>query len=484
MKTQLRFFSLLICFVLIFSSVIFPVVIYAGFTDEWISQKTVSSPTHVYGRDRNYFTAGGFSARWRNSVDHPISIQMPRLRGGCGGIDVFMGGISFLNFDFIVNKLQRILQSAPGFAFDIALKTFFPSGSESLGKMEGIVNALNSVQLDDCKGGKALATFAANSISDKLATKGERDAAVKDYWTSTGIGDLYQKGTDLINSLGKRPPPGAGAKNRTEGCPTELKELLDSGSVLEKVAAKRGITNPDSLAQLRGIYGDVSMEVRGEDILTRVIQPCPQNNIAGLDSIVWGEVWMRPVGAGSSEAACVPQNDANKSLYALVKSNISEAHESFIKKGKLRDEVQNFLASMPVSSYIITRTAVQTGVNDGILGPFTIIASYSLASELLKDMNNETLKIIRGFEAAVDAAAETADPVRCQLVEAASMVAKVQELRETILQHRNNVPHQFKEAMSQLDSNMKYMRMVRDFKIVAERSLKRRALPTRFLGRR
>ena len=69
----------------------------AGWVDDWIDQKVETSPGYFEGQKRGYYTGGGFSARWNLQNDYLWSVTPPRLKTGCGGIDAFMGGFSFLD---------------------------------------------------------------------------------------------------------------------------------------------------------------------------------------------------------------------------------------------------------------------------------------------------------------------------------------------------------------------------------------------------
>ena len=133
-------------------------VAFANFADDWASNMTTNSTSASFyqGSQRGYFTGGSFSARWKQSNDNLVTISKPRIKSGCGGIDAFLGGFSFLDTDYLVNKLQRILSAAPAAAFDIALKTLAPQVSATIKELEAIVDKLNNLQLDDCKAAKAL----------------------------------------------------------------------------------------------------------------------------------------------------------------------------------------------------------------------------------------------------------------------------------------------------------------------------------------
>ena len=83
-------------------------------------------------------------------------MEVPRIKSGCGGIDVFMGGFSFMNTDYLVNKLQAILAGAPAVAFDLALKTLCEQCSNTIKNFEALADKLNSMQFDECAASKEL----------------------------------------------------------------------------------------------------------------------------------------------------------------------------------------------------------------------------------------------------------------------------------------------------------------------------------------
>jgi len=69
---------------------VFDVTARAGFIDDWLQQKTETSPGYFEGEKRGYATGGSISARWGMTNDHLFSVEPPRFKVGCGGIDLFM----------------------------------------------------------------------------------------------------------------------------------------------------------------------------------------------------------------------------------------------------------------------------------------------------------------------------------------------------------------------------------------------------------
>ena len=64
-----------------------PALSWSGWVDDWMSQKTSTSPSYYEGAKRGYYTGGSFSARWPNGTDYPVTVTMPSVKSGCGGID-------------------------------------------------------------------------------------------------------------------------------------------------------------------------------------------------------------------------------------------------------------------------------------------------------------------------------------------------------------------------------------------------------------
>ena len=85
-------------------TILAPVIVSGAWVDDWITQKTTTSPNYFSGQQRGYYSGGSFSARWPNTTSYPLTVEIPRIKSGCGGIDMFMGGYSFMNKDYLVSK--------------------------------------------------------------------------------------------------------------------------------------------------------------------------------------------------------------------------------------------------------------------------------------------------------------------------------------------------------------------------------------------
>ena len=122
-----------------------------GWAESWFDNVTYSSPGSFEDQTRGYVTAGGMSGRVDVHDDYLMSLTLPKVKAGCGGIDMFLGGMSFLDPDYLVQKLETILQAAPAVAFQYLLETLDEKMGNIISKMEAATNYLNSIQVNDCR---------------------------------------------------------------------------------------------------------------------------------------------------------------------------------------------------------------------------------------------------------------------------------------------------------------------------------------------
>ncbi|RUQ96660.1 conjugal transfer protein TraH [Legionella septentrionalis] len=83
-------------------------------------------------------------------------VDVPGFRSGCGGIDIFAGGFSFIKADQIVKFMQSILSSGAGYALNLALETELPEIAHSMQYMQKLANDINGNNFNSCEMGENL----------------------------------------------------------------------------------------------------------------------------------------------------------------------------------------------------------------------------------------------------------------------------------------------------------------------------------------
>lgn len=112
---------------------------------------TATPAGHYAGQTQNVFTLGSFSYRQEQKSYQLGSIQLPKIKSGCGGIDVFKGGFSLISGDELVAMMRSILQNATTYAFKLAIDTVSPLIGKNMGELNDLIQKINGFNINSCE---------------------------------------------------------------------------------------------------------------------------------------------------------------------------------------------------------------------------------------------------------------------------------------------------------------------------------------------
>lgn len=102
-------------------------------------------------QNAGYYTGGSLFARNRVRDAQLASIQLPSFRGGCGGIDLFAGGFSYINSKELVEALKNVANNATSYAFMLAVETVSPMIAEQMKNLQNLANQINQTNINSCE---------------------------------------------------------------------------------------------------------------------------------------------------------------------------------------------------------------------------------------------------------------------------------------------------------------------------------------------
>ncbi|MEL7042508.1 MAG: conjugal transfer protein TraH [Pseudomonadota bacterium] len=114
----------------------------------------VTGPSSFQGQRAGYYTLGNVYLRTPQESLQPVTIQMPGYRAGCGGIDMYAGGFSFVNSAQLVAFMKSVANNAASFAFQVALETISPVISEKVGELQSVAQRINQFSMNSCEAGQ------------------------------------------------------------------------------------------------------------------------------------------------------------------------------------------------------------------------------------------------------------------------------------------------------------------------------------------
>ncbi len=465
MKRGKMFSATVIAVLLVF---LFGTVSNAGFIDDWITQKAETSPGYMEGQKRGYFTGGSFSARWPMNKDYPVSFEAPRLNFGCGGIDAFMGGFSFMNFEYLVQKLQRILQAAPAAAFDLALKNLCEPCSNVIKTMNTMSDALNSLQLDDCKAGKVIA---ANIVDPFLDADKKLPAAEKNYDMFKGIYELPHKISEIWTSREGKPE-----RTKTEmlaGCPAGVKDTFNTPgtTILSNILSKKGFSD-EHIKVIRGLVGDIMVSNFGDgQNAVHPVPPCPQSKSTDLYGFEGGKIYMRSVGANDYDNTCVAVTGTNVDLQQWSQNKLVALYNKMgNKSAALTAEEKAFVDTVPLPLFSAVKVAVASKQGNFILASLSTIVAKAYALGILKDLYGDISQAIWTAEAQMAKQGQGVKP-DCQIDLTRDAIPKLQEFQKNVFDMMKLVQADYANSTNEQLTILDLSRRFEEFNSIATEKL-------------
>jgi conjugative transfer pilus assembly protein TraH len=452
--------------------------------DDWFDQKVSQSPSYFEGQKRGYLQGGSFSARWPTHTDSLMTVQPPTIKAGCGGIDVFTGGIGFLDFEYLVQKLQRVLQSAPGYAFQIGLKVLCEKCSSALEWITGISDALNGLQLDECKAGKALVAYAAKDLPQNEKIKTELAGALADFQLSTGAASSWKKIQDLLSSdEGKVDLHIGDIKNLTAGCPSDLQAVFfQAGSLLEHVGGRLNYP-ADHIALIRGIIGDI--KISGDYGLPQAqsIPPCAQNGNDPYDALVSGTIYIR----SDINSACTQSSDLNGSAAMRIQNMMISIAQKIENGQALTVEESNFIDANPLSIQLVLRSVLGTGNRDAMIALLADVTAKAYIYMSVTDLYARIYSMVNHMRAVKDAQGSGGEAgVSCNLSIARDVFEQVVEMPEKVQRLIAASANSYNRSVGEINTVLTLTDKIREFDNLAKNELQNRfhaSLANRALGR-
>ncbi len=434
----------------------------AGFADDWLENSTTSSPSYFEGQKRGYLSAGGFSARWKTSNDYLLSVTPPRIRAGCGGIDAFWGGMSFLDPDYLVDKLERIVENAPAVALDLAFNVLCEPCSNAMKWMEDKANMLNQLQLDDCKAPKAIV---AKSMQSFGADKGELNDIIADFEVSSNLKKFYKKSQDDAGGS----VSGSSASGAVADCDTEIRAIFvtraetnGKSSILTNIADRLGM--PSSYAQLlAGMVGDVGIDKQAATgFMTYDIPFCEQNRTLNVEGLLSDKPYLRDFNDPSGQ--CIQATDANGNIMQYVNDKLTSIMSKMEARAALTPQEEAFLNYSSGMAYSSLKLAVESKTVDVVRDTIGRIVAKDITRHMLNDLYSKgEAMLAKAMEVAKKKEDTTTDkPYRCQLALFNGAVEKIKEMRQRIASLRDELNRGYQKELEQMNALTAFIREHRE----------------------
>jgi conjugative transfer pilus assembly protein TraH len=427
-----------------------------SWAESWFENVTYTSPGSFEDQTRGYVTAGGMSGRVDVHNDYLMSLTLPKVKAGCGGIDMFLGGMSFLDPDYLVQKLESILQAAPAVAFQYLLETLDEKMGNIISKMEAATNFLNSIQVNDCRLANRMVQIAKGD--DNMSGIVEEMTGYKS--VKEGFAKSYQQSREKIQA--NKNNPTEDLRDALANCPAEVTEIFKTGSLLAHAATRVGAG--DWASVMRARVGDVYMRWDPTDKvpLFSAIPACPHQDTESPDDFLTGKVQRRALNIPPSAADCVP--DTGKGALEMARDRMQAIAIKIRTRSALTADERQFVANvrtLPV--YRMLEWGVRQGVPGSVIADTDELVALTLAYQMLNDLTRSIDFAIGNAERGASAAgaADEAQANICQTRILTKGIEQLRDLREEVLRQRAQMRQSYLAALNQANLSTNYAELLR-----------------------
>lgn len=280
------------------------------------------------GQSAGYYTGGSLFLRSGIRNEQLVSAQLPRFRGGCGGIDMFTGSFSHIRAKELIESLKNIANNVPAFAFQIAIDTMTPMVKKQITELREVADRINGYTINSCEQSAALV----GSLWPK--TQYAQRNVCQNIGTAKGIFADMARAKQACGAEGELSKTLAKGKNDAE-----FKDLImDEGNLTWRIIHKNSLLSSDKQTAelLMSVAGSIIIRKEGnnDDAKNTFV---PLNSLATNDKVIHALL-----NGGSTKIYTCDDRNPDKCLKPTLSSvNISATSAFKTKVGKILSQIQN-----------------------------------------------------------------------------------------------------------------------------------------------
>lgn len=369
------------------------------FFDKINTQANITGPSSANGQQAGYYTLGNVFIRNKVETIQPVSVQLPSVRAGCNGIDIFAGGFSFVNSEQLVAFMKAVANNAASFAFQVALESISPVIAETVGSLQSKADAINRFNMNSCAEAQALvgSVWPASDAASKVIceSEGVKNGLFSDW--ADARHSCGSEGQTTATNMGASPEAKAQLPEKNIAWEA-LKQLEVDQSYREFLMTMTGtaILLPAADDDSSREWKRIPAQFTDEGTLTTLMN--------GGEMMIWKcdepELCLNPT--QSTENVSV-----NNGLVAKVRANILSILGKIESRQALEDDEKAFLnlTTLPMYKILSVHHAYAGVFAESVASYSEIVAVdilFALTNEFAKDINSSSSTAVAGLDEEVE----------------------------------------------------------------------------------
>lgn len=281
-----------------------------------------TSPGAYYSQAAGSYAGGSFFARNQVRDYQLVHLDLPSYRAGCGGIDLYMGSMSFLNKDNMQALAKSIMSNGTAYAFELAMATTVPDPKHVKDILQQAEQFLNQSSINSCQ----LSENALGGIWPK--TQASQDKICKDQGTMGKEGFFSDYVTARMGCAGSKHDEAMEAASKDEKRKAQV--VYNKNIVWSLLKSKSFLSSDDELCEMMmSLTGTIIIDKDGH------IKNVP--SLANSKNLVKALIGRE---GGGAETAKIWSCDASDKKACM---NVSLKEVTFYEENTLRYKVNELI---------------------------------------------------------------------------------------------------------------------------------------------
>lgn len=376
------------------------------------AQGNVTNPGVLQGQTMNLYTGGSLFMRMPNRTYNLASVTPPSWNAGCGGIDMFMGGFSFINKEQFVAMLRNIGSNALGYSFKLAIQNLCPTCDNVMQALQATSQAINKMNVDSCETAKGLV----HAAMPDTWTRGRQDAA-KNFGVNSNVFDDI---TDAWSKVMNNERAANDTIQRVAAQDPSVKDSLPTGNIVWKALKKlQGIDDEERML-LMSMMGSIIFDTSKDNpqeakVLNRKSEITVELLVGSqtLSSNISVPIWRCDTVA--SDGCLSPSEDflTTASFKTMVRRKMNAISDKIAQRKAYEDPTGTFgflnATDLPIYKMIAVTTSLNnTSLADALIGRYQDLIAAKYAELYIRSSVNALHAAISKYNATADAATSQA----------------------------------------------------------------------------
>ncbi|MYZ52359.1 conjugal transfer protein TraH [Malikia spinosa] len=369
------------------------------------AQGNVSNPAVLQGQTMNLYTGGSLFMRMPKRSYQLATVTPPSWNAGCGGIDLFAGGFSYINKEQFVAMLRNIGSNALGYGFKLAIQNLCPTCDNVMQALQATAQAANRLNMDSCEAAKGVV----NAALPDTWTRGKQNAA-KNFGVDT---NLFENITDAWTSVMNNESRANQTVNAAASARPEAKDALPTGNVVWKALKKLDGISDEQRMILMSMIGST---IFSTEVMTSAPKKLVRKEIT-VETLVGARTTSETITVPiwrcdtTSEDGCLsPTEDeiTTRSFKTMVRQKMEKISDKLASRSTHDDMASTlgFLNATDLPIYkmlAVTTTLNNTSMADALIGRYQDLIAAKYAEVYIQRGVSDLRAALAKYAATADA---------------------------------------------------------------------------------